>query len=198
MDVTYGKPLSEIRSVFKEQDGTPTENSKEIPPPPFTLSSLFLNQPYPPSQSPNYHGHFHLWKPLHQLPPFHDSAVDTSSGKDHHWWRCYSYYFLEYHVTITYRQYRWPSPVWDVKKSVPATLIPIWLRLSPFKQIRQPERYVSSHYVQQRHQKTTHIYKTQTHEKKVHLSKYDCSELSGNAKQCNTQAQSTCTQEKSV
>lgn len=106
--------------------------------------------------------------------------------------------FLEYHVTITYRQYRWPSPVWDVKKSVPATLIPIWLRLSPFKQIRQPERYVSSHYVQQRHQKTTHIYKTQTHEKKVHLSKYDCSELSGNAKQCNTQAQSTCTQEKSV
>ena len=68
----------------------------------------------------------------------------------------------------------------------------------PFKQIRQPERYVSSHYVQQRHQKTTHIYKTQTHEKKVHLSKYDCSELSGNAKQCNTQAQSTCTQGKSV
>lgn len=109
-------------------------------------------------------------------------AVDTSSGKDHHWWRCHSYYFLEYHVTITYRQYRWPSPVWDVKKSVPATLIPIWLRLSPFKQIRQPERYVSSHYVQQRRQKTTHIYKTQTHEKKVHLSKYDCSELSGNAK----------------
>ena len=125
-------------------------------------------------------------------------AVDTSSGKDHHWWRCHSYYFLEYHVTITYRQYRWPSPVWDVKKSVPATLIPIWLRLSPFKQIRQPERYVSSHYVQQRHHKTTHIYKTQTHEKKVHLSKYDCSELSGNTKQCNTQAQSTCTQEKSV
>ena len=47
MDVTYGKPLSEIRSGFKEQDGTPTENSKEIPPPPFTLSSLFLNQPNP-------------------------------------------------------------------------------------------------------------------------------------------------------